>query len=665
MNYENYHNCLRLQITNDELQDERIEDLVAHCLTYGFDNVMLMMNVEEFNIGHLTVDDAKPLVALLKKAKTKLEEKGISVSLNHWMELGHADRGRPLKAGQNFVTLVDMDGVESIGQACPLCKEWRKQFSNLVSYLVSELKPDTFWIEDDFRLHNHAPLNGIGCYCAEHMKYYNAKLGANYTREEFLSRVLKKGGCNEERKVWLDANRDVMLDLADHIAGVVKAANSTTDVAIMSSSQSRHCLEARDWDKFLENIGKGGNKINRIHLPYGELSGREHAYYVNTVSMAVRAMSGDDVIVMPETELGAASHFMRSPRYFRFSLECAIPLVLSGMTYSIYDFVGNGVRETLGYGQEVKALTPYMQAIKSLGLKFSSLTGVVIPVDPRAAYYKTLETDYWDLAPREYHVAGYLSGLGVAYKYSREKEFLGQTVFMSGSSMDYFTDEQLKKVFLQNYVIVDGSGALRLKERGLLSLICAKDARYVPAGSGYQEYEEIVDSERTVCGVKRLRASCRSMKGGFVEVEYGGQVCVETKIYNRHMQPLAAGFVRGKGFAVTPFQITEKMNAYFCDLRRAFVCETVGANTKEYVVCDKTGVSPYLYKREKGYALVLINGNVDGYNEIAFETGVDFCRISAVQKDGAVSPVQYERNGNFVTVKTPMEYLSSVTLLLE
>lgn len=126
--------------------------------------------------------------------------------------------------------------------------------------------------------------------------------------------------------------------------------------------------------------------------------------------------------------------------------------MLSGMTYSIYDFLGNGVRESFGYAREVRSLQPFMQAVEDLNLRFSSLTGVVVPIDPRACYFKKIEKEYSDLMPREYHIAAYLSGLGVSYQYSREKEFMGKTVFMCGSSMDYFTDEELRRVFSQNYV---------------------------------------------------------------------------------------------------------------------------------------------------------------------------------------------------------------------
>ena len=93
MDYKVYHNCLRVQITNDDAQDERIENIVQHCKQYGFDNVMLCINQEEFNLGHIPLEMAKPWVEVLKKAADALRREGLSVSINNWMEIGHCDRG--------------------------------------------------------------------------------------------------------------------------------------------------------------------------------------------------------------------------------------------------------------------------------------------------------------------------------------------------------------------------------------------------------------------------------------------------------------------------------------------------------------------------------------------------------------------------------------------
>ncbi len=668
MKYEKYHNCLRLQITVDRNEDERISDLVTHCKKYGYDNVMLMLNGEEFHIGHITLEEAKPWVAVLKKAKIALEEKGISVSLNHWIEIGHLTRGRELKEGQNFTNLVDRNGKKEPLVACPLDKEWQKYFVELTKFFVQELQPDTYWIEDDFRLYNHGTHEGIGCFCEKHMKMYNAALGTNYTRAELVERILAKGKCNKERKVWLDVNRQTMQEAMQVIVDAVREVRPETDVAIMSSPPDTHCVEARDWTKLLDIMaGEKGHRINRIHLPqYFETSGKDYLYDFNRISMPMRAFSGNDCIIMPEFENGNISIYRKSPRYARFILEAATPLVLSGMTYSAYDFIGNGVRESLGYGQEVAKLQPYMQAIEDLQLKFSDLSGVVVPIDERASYQKTItDGEIYDLYPREYEIGSYLSAQGISYRYSLEKEFKEEIVFMSGSSMDYFTDEQIQKVFEDNFVIVDGSGALRLKERGLLSLVNAKDATLRKAETGYHDYEECIDGS-IIDGVKNLRASCRAASGDFVEIAYIAPEEVYTRVFNRYMQAVAPAMVKTGNVFVLPYVMDKKLLTQFCDLRRHYLVETVKQNGLKCVISETVGISPYYYSGEKQKVLILVNPHVDTFPTVKIKANIGkIGEIFAMGKNGEKKEVSHKQIGDIIEIEHELEGLSSLTLIMK
>ena len=665
MDYKKYHNCLRIQITPDDRVDERTDNIAAHCFKYGFDNVMLMLNLEEFNLGHITLPEAKEWVKTLKIAKRKLEEKGITVSVNNWMELGHADRGRKLRDGQDFGLFVDWEGRQATMIACPLSEKWRDYFCEYVQLLVNELSPDTFWIEDDFRLQGHYPLVGVGCFCDEHMKEYNTRLNKNYTREEFVKKIFEKGPCNPERKVWLDVNRDVMLDLADRIVDAVKTAKPDTDVALMTSWPGGHCAEGRDWQKLYAILGKnGGNKINRLHLPYGEISGKDYMYEINTVDMPIRAMCDDDVLILPEIEQGSANLYRGGARWLKFMLEGAIPLVLSGMTYSLYDFVANGTRESFGFGKIVKDLQPYMQKIVDQGLKFSQMRGVTVPIDQTACYKKDYSTELGDIYPKEYVVGAYLSGLGITYKYSTEKAFIGETLFLSGSSIDYFTDDEIKGVFKNNYVVLDGTGVLKLKDRGLLSLIKAKKATLCVSETGYQTYEECRADDIYIEGVRKLRASARSGAGNFVKVDYIGDVDVKTDVFNERMQKLAPAYVDGKGFLVIPFCMDKKLLSLFCDLRRYFLSKSLVDNTSELVVMDNMGISPYLFDKGDEKILILINSNVDNFKEIEFTYTGEINKISKIEKDGTIRNVGFGKEGSRYTVKDSMEYLSSTVLII-
>jgi hypothetical protein len=65
--------------------------------------------------------------------------------------------------------MVDVYGTKSNAVACPLCPNFREYISNLFAYYAREIEPDTIWVEDDFRLHNHLPLEWGGCFCDLHI----------------------------------------------------------------------------------------------------------------------------------------------------------------------------------------------------------------------------------------------------------------------------------------------------------------------------------------------------------------------------------------------------------------------------------------------------------------------------------------------------------------
>ena len=46
------------------------------------------------------------------------------------------------------------------------------------------------------------------------------------------------------------------------------------------------------------------------------------------------------------------------------------------MTYDIYDFVGNGIVSGFRYGEAVKEITPYLDGVTKLGLRYNALEGI-------------------------------------------------------------------------------------------------------------------------------------------------------------------------------------------------------------------------------------------------------------------------------------------------
>ena len=78
--FSKFQNCLRIQITPDEYANERIQRLVSHCKKFGFTNVMFLTTAEEWFLGHVTIEEIKPWVKVIKDASVLFRGNGIGVS---------------------------------------------------------------------------------------------------------------------------------------------------------------------------------------------------------------------------------------------------------------------------------------------------------------------------------------------------------------------------------------------------------------------------------------------------------------------------------------------------------------------------------------------------------------------------------------------------------
>ena len=441
------------------------------------------------------------------------------------MELGHLDRGdRYLKDGQNFTTMVDYNGLRSRTNACPFCKNWRAYFQEFYTHIIKEIDPEVVWIEDDFRLHNHAPLEYGGCFCDLHMQKFNEKLGKNYTREEFVDRLFRKTCDEQVKKAWLDVNRECMVDLANFLGKTVQGVGLQTKVGLMSSMHQKHSTEGRDWQGVHQGLAQGGEMINRLHLPcYGEMSGKEYYYWFNCYPFIAREMLPKECKIYPELENGSFSTFSKEARFLQFQLESAIPLCIDGMTYDIFDFVGNGAIEGFGYGQKMKEITPYLNGVLCLAPEFSTLQGVVLPVDEKNVYHRKNIRSFDGFFPDEFFFDAYLTAVGVNCQPSKEKRFENKVIALSNSAVHNFTDEELADMFAHNFVVVDGGGAETLIERGLGKLICAKSCRRMATEKDVQCYEQAEDGI-LINRQKGYRASAYFRAGDFVRIEYADGV---------------------------------------------------------------------------------------------------------------------------------------------
>ncbi len=343
--------------------DNMISELQDFCPKHGINEVIFMVNPEEFSEGILPLERVRQYAELLKEARLRLQEFYIKMSINVWATLNHMDRGRNTNLlFPEWTWMTDQNGVESTSTPCPLCKEWLEHISQTYAIYASS-KPHIIWVDDDFRYHNHLPLEWGGCFCDLHLQEVSKALNREYTRQELVSAILAKGEPSKERKVWLEILGWSMVNAAASIQKAVHEVSPETRIGLMTSLAANHSAEGRKWYELMQALSGPHKPIARPHYgPYSDASPRDYV----TGFLALKETSScypTDTTACPEIENIPFTIFSKS------SLETAMQIttsIVSGhknITLELYDFVGNRSDLEPAYGEMLKRNLNYWNSI--------------------------------------------------------------------------------------------------------------------------------------------------------------------------------------------------------------------------------------------------------------------------------------------------------------
>jgi hypothetical protein len=337
------------------------------------------------------------------------------------------------------------------------------------------------------------------------------------------------------------------------------------------------------------------------------------------------------------------------------------------MTYDIYDFCGNGINESFGYGEALSKIMPYLNSVINLGIEYDKAKGIIIPADPNEVYNRKADVgNFMSYSPDEYYFGPYIASLGLNTKVSTEKSFKGEIVSLCNSAVYNFTKAQLEDLFANNYVILDGSAAIRLMRMGLGYLIHAKSYKEHWEEKDVHAYEQAADGVE-VNGKKGIRAAVRRA-GHYVEIEYEDDVMAKSYVYDYEGNVLGYGDVDGGNFFVIPYIYTEILHEQYNDLRTSMLRDFVRRKAQTPIVSTGySGVYAYLYARNADKALILVNTTVENFETIQCKVyGMKISEVSVVDKQtGEARKASFAINGDTLTVFEPLEYLSTQTLLLQ
>ncbi|RKN70556.1 hypothetical protein D7M11_30260 [Paenibacillus ginsengarvi] len=508
---------LRYTMRSGELESERFEDLMAFCRNAGIDDVMFFIHPMHFN--HMTLEETRPWLKAIQRAKPLLASIGVTTSINPLNTLLHESVGGVLKQGQRFQVMVDPHGNRSSAVACPLCPEWRRYIVSMYA-AYAELEPHCLWIEDDFRFHNHRPLLWGGCFCDAHLSEFASRAGVErIDRDDFVQGMLAEGPPHLYRRIWLDACREQLVDVAAEIADAVHQVSPRTRLGLMTSDPAAHAIEGRDWHGLLAALDGVHAAAVRPTLPaYRETTGMQYAWNFHAVSRLTASLLPFMTPLYPELENVPYTSYAKSHAFERFQLETGLLLGSKGITLNILDMAGNGVYPEERHERWLREQKDFAASVAAMHLHVQEQRGVGVLVNERSSY--TLATaggkSPGDLAPRETFWAGCLSACGIANRYVVDNGVdCSGAVALSGQVLRNYSEAELRELFARCAVLLDGEAAFTLYDMGLGSLCGIARAEWFTA----QFYERIADG-RSYAGIANGRMRPFYSQEAYLRLEY-------------------------------------------------------------------------------------------------------------------------------------------------
>jgi len=445
-----------------------LDELVEYCNENSIDEVILKVDTEEFSHGHPSLKWLNDYKGIMEEIKDTLTNNNIIFSINPWITVGHTDRGRDSKAVYPEIDLmVGHDGAQCTHCACHLSEGFRKVNTDLWSIYAS-LEPSVLWIEDDIRLHNHAPAL-LACFCDIHMSKFSEYIGKDITREELVKEIYKIGEPTEIRKKWLDFNRETINEVGSYFNRIVTDISRKTKLGLMTSMPKAHAVEGRDWKGFRENLaGSEGLFVRPCMCNYAE-HGLRDLYFSALMIQQTMHLMGDDVVYQTELDNVPFTQYSKSIAFTKLQIFMSMANGSDGVTMNLYDHMGTLMSITPEYGKLLKDIKPALETLK-IDCLHSKSHGIGFVFDQDNAYYSHVKhpESWFDTATSGDHLYDSILGLGFTTTYEES-----DVTILSGDMVRGFSKDKIIGL-LSKGVLIDLDAYMALDEMGYGEYLGAK-----------------------------------------------------------------------------------------------------------------------------------------------------------------------------------------------
>ncbi len=483
------HFSLRMQFGPHQDPAEITEQLLRLVREAPVDEVMFFYFAEEQNNGHDTLDRLQQWIDRSRPYREALRKTGVAVSLNPWHSMLHCDRGRKLKPGQDWRTMVDPVGTRADAVVCILDPNWRAYyFETLRMYAPEGFR--VVWIDDDIRYHNHGTLQWGGCFCPLHVAEFNQRAGASASREEIVRACLAPGAPHPWRTIWMDMWQETILQFLDECRQIL--AEGGTRMGLMSSAMESHAAEGRQWEKWWQVFGGEQPPIHRPSFwGYSDWTGHQLVHGIASLDQN-RSIQPSVLESGPEIENFSYGKWNKSFRQTFAQMAVAHILGSTNLNISLYDFMGNRPDDEPERTAFLEKVRPNMDWLADHFPMTLKSVGVGVPWSQDMGRLIRLEEgrSWADLQCASRGWSNWLGTAGIAFS-ARPQQHVNS---LAGPIAWSFDDATLKKCLAAG-LLLDGGAASILIERGLGKWIGAQSARFVTQKERLYSMEECRDAK--------------------------------------------------------------------------------------------------------------------------------------------------------------------------
>ncbi len=444
-----------MQTLRYDLNPADIEAVLAWMERARLDRLMLFTGgVDQYGRPQ-TPAEAERWVAEREPVARRLAEMGLGLEINVWCTLGHSSQiAWPTQGG--YEPQLGPRGETVADAVCPYDPAWRQVLGRLYG-IYARLRPETIWIDDDFRYHHHGEADWT-CFCPLHLDQLALRWGYRMDRSTLLQAV-RTDPAGPVADAWRDTLNAALADTLLEIRANVQAVSPGTRLGLMTSVPEVHAAEGRDWPRLLTALS--GPRPAAVRPTLGNYRGGDPREIVKgtLVGWRTKVLVASHP-VYPEVESYPYGPWNKSARFLRAQILAAGAVGMDEMTYNCFPY---GEQAPVAEPGLESALAEAITVLEAIRHRFPDrvrrVVGVGLPVPPptfrSAPLYVSGES-----GDRVFDQVLACLGVGVSYQDGQSVNVLTPTVIQALST------PQLAAYFRQG-VVLDAAGAQALQRRGL------------------------------------------------------------------------------------------------------------------------------------------------------------------------------------------------------